>query len=751
MKILTDLKNLEKALWIKAFKKEVSQEEQGSAPIFRRKFFLSGKVIKASLVITALGIFEGRLNGNAISADKLAPGWTDYNKRVQYCSYDVSELICCGLNVLEVVLGYGWYAGTVGINPPGKIYKSCVPKLKYVLRVETENQIQVFFSDGSEEVCSEGGILYNDLYMGEIQDGRRGVWADKNFNNWKNVFTVRDKRRYLCPMIEESIRELMIIDAKQCVKLDKHTSIVNFAQNMVGVLRVKLKANRGVKVRFRHGEMLNKDGTLYVDNLRSAKATDYYICAGNGEIELFQPRFTVHGFQYAEIFCDDESFNLIEVQGVVIGNNLFRTGVFESNNELANRIYSNLLWGQRGNFLAVPTDCPQRDERQGWTGDAQVFCKTASYNYNTYEFFRKYLRDIRDGATKKGHICEVAPRIEKFEMCIPGWSDAIIIIPYTLYEIYGDKTVLFENIKTAENWVNYCKKHSKGFIRPDIGHGDWLNVNDDTDKSLISTAFFFRSTCLLAKAFVILGEFEKGYKYFNTAKKIKNAFEKKFITDRDLTCKSQASYVFALAFGLAENELYENFVNKLVDAIHKKDDHLSCGFMSISFLLPLLSKNGYHGLAVKLFLNETYPSWGYSVRNGATTIWERWNSYTKEHGFADIKMNSFNHYSFGSVGEWIYEYVLGIKCVEGGKGFKNWEFHPYVDRRLSEISGSYLTQYGKIEVNYKLENNNFKCSLLVPDNTTVIVNFREIDSELKTEKLSSGLHEFNLLYTKSTD
>lgn len=729
--------------WIKGVKGNRTQNKQGSAPYFRKQFKIEGTVIGASIFITALGLFRCYINGRDISDNVLAPSWTDYNKRVEYYVADISSLLQTGTNTLGVLLGNGWACGTVGINKPGKLYGVRVPHCKYSVFIKTAENSYVICSDGTEQIYSDGKIVYNDLYHGEIQDGRKlsVEEAEKRPALWTKCFLGKVKRDIAHDLaVEPPIQITEVLKPKFLKKIDAKTTIINFGQNMVGVISAKIKAKEGCKVRFRYGEMLNKDGSLYVLNLRSAKATDYYIC-GNKQYETFRPYFTIHGFQYVEFFCEDTEVELLEISAEVIGNNLVRTGIFRCGNKLVNQIYSNIIWGQRGNFLGIPTDCPQRDERLGWTGDAQVFCKTACYNYDSYLFFKKYLRDMRDSVCKHGKVHDVAPGIPKFSSGTPGWADACAIIPYILYQMYGDKNILRENYVMIENWINYCIKHSHGYIR---GHkkdyGDWLNVDDDANKKIVGTAFFYKSVCIYAEILKILGDELKANRFIDLSKKIKSVFFKNFIRNDTLQSNSQGDLILTVAVGLVENKCKERLIRALVENIKAKGNHFSCGFMSIGYLMPLLSDNGYHDLAVSLLLNETYPGWGYSIKNGATTIWERWNSYTKESGFYKNNMNSFNHYSFGSVGEWIYAYIAGIRPLK--EGFKEWLFKPFIDERVNDIQCKYLSAFGEIIVKYTFQNNIFSCKLIVPDNTKVHVDLSQILENHQEKILGPGTYCF---------
>lgn len=650
---------------------------------FRKSFTVHQKPKQAIAYVSALGVFELSINGNKVSNDILAPGWTDYEKRIQYMTYDIASYINEGQNEITAVVGEGWFAGNIAMA--GKHQYGDYP-LRFFMQVEGD------FSLTTDESWQGaiGAITYTDLIMGETIDGRITAM------NWQSVQCEMQFTQRLVAHIGESIQrteELKPIAVYQYE--DKH--IFDMGQNMVGYARFRMQGESGQKIVLRFGEMLNDDGSLYTENLRSAKQTDTFILSGQG-IEEYEPKFTFHGFRYVELSGAKDT-NKDTITGVVIHNNLGRTGSFSCSDDMVNRLWLNANWGQRGNFVSIPTDCPQRDERLGWTGDAQVFCKTACYNMGAAMFYEKYLQDMLDAQREDGAFTNIAPttKTDKVDWMRnagnSAWAEAGIIIPWTLYSMYGDRRVLEHCFDGMANYITFLKENSENLIYHGGEYGDWLNIDADTPKPLIGTAYFAYACELMDKICIII---DKPNPYKELTSQIKKAFVKKFVDeDGKMPNDTQTSYLLALKFHLVPEVLVSKIVHHLVEAIKARNYHLSTGFVGVSYLLPVLSDYGYTEIAYRLLLNKTYPSWGYSVVNGATTIWERWNSYTKENGFGDVGMNSFNHYSYGSVAEWMYGYAAGIKITDEAQ----FEIKPEIST-MDFVKASYQSIYGKVAVHW---------------------------------------------------
>ena len=703
-------------------------ERYGNAcPYFRKEFTLRDKKVrKAELWATAIGVFKAYVNGVEADGDYMSPGFTDYRKRIPWCRYDVTDKLK-SKNAIVLVAGDGWAVGYMG---------NAMYRQNYYRDVCVCAKITVVYEDGSKDeiltdeswLADTDEIVRTDNYMGEEIDHNRS--KDKKFylpdydyseGNWRKPECVTYGIFYSCLSEEIAPRiKVMHVLTPEVIRSDERIFRCDFKQNMVGVVRVRIKGERGTIVRVRYAEMLEKDGSLYTENLRRAEATDKFVLSGEGE-EEFRPLFTFHGFRFAELQITGKA-EVLSVLGEVMYSALEKTGEFTCSDELVNRVYQNVVWGQRGNFLSVPTDCPQRDERLGWTGDAQIFCGTAMFNMDCEKFYKKYIQDLIDSQRGNGTVGGVAPHVphtvyDDEECHMPdcaGWADAMAVIPYEYYLMYGNLQELRNHLYFVKSYVRTCEDWSDDCIRPaDPNWGDWLNVDCNTDKSLLSTAYFAFSTGLTVKMCEICADPEKEY-FEKLYERIKAAFRKKFLlSDGRLSCHTQTAYLLAHAAGvMSKEEIRAPFI----DTVHKAGDKLTTGFLGIKFLLPTLCDLDESGLAYKILCSREYPGWGYSAVNGATTMWERWNSYTVDKGFGDVSMNSFNHYSFGSVAEWMFKYCLGIRPEIDGAGFKKLTLRPAPDfsGKLTHAEGSYDSKKGKISVSWKVEEGKVKYFARVP-------------------------------------
>lgn len=717
------------------------------SPYFRRKFSVSGEVKKATLFISALGVFKVYLNGNAVSDDYLSPGWVDYSKKLPFVRYDITEKLSEN-NAVGIVLGDGWAVGHIGSNYTFK-------RNGYSDRIELTALIKIEYADGTvEEISTDnswkaasGEIRRSDIYMGEYADSRlsKGDFSTFNYDDsqWDNAEeTVFKFSRNL--YLEEVTIPPIVVKHTFKPKLISHNDgkyLYDVTQNIAGVLRCVFKGEQGAKVTIRHGELLT-DGALYTENLRKAEATDTYILSGKGE-ECFRPLFTYHGFRYAEITVSGVA-EIIDITAEAMYTDLTSTGDFSCSDEIVTKIYQNALWGQRDNFLNVPTDCPQRDERLGWTGDAQIFCQSAMYNMDCRKFYEKYLADIRDAQLGNGVIPAVAPlpHVGYYDYtghdAAAGWCEAIAEIPYCHYKMYADKKIIRDNLPALKKLLDYYETESPDFIRSGEGaYGDWLSLGNSTDLSVISTLYYARAAQLASKMCEIIGDYEEEY-YSNLYSKIKNAFRNKFIyADGKIKSDTQSAYVIAYSFGIIDiNEARKNLVRKF----EEDDGKLTAGFLGIKFLLPTLCDIGRSDIAYSLITNKDYPGWGYSVINGATTIWEHWDSYTNENGIKK-GMNSFNHYSLGSCTEWMYEYCLGIKPDVEKPGFAKVKFSPYFDLtgKINSAKGHYDTVYGRISAEWQKTDNYFEYKVSLPLET-------ECEFVFESMKVTNGKSENGSYY-----
>ena len=676
------------------------------------------------------------------------PGWTDYNKRIQYQTYDVTRLLQNGPNALGVVLGDGWYSGHVGLTG-GNNYGSQPRALVQMQITYADGTRETVLSDGSWKAAT-GPILSDDLLMGETYDARKelagwnmpgyndGAWQaaqalsmdDKALNERKQAASPSAQNAAFSPplLVSQPDQSVQVVDElkpRSVMQKPDGAYVFDLGQNMVGWARLRVHAEAGTTIRARFAEMLNPDGTIYTTNLRGAKATDYYTCRGDKE-EVWEPSFTFHGFRYVELTGLKSKPDLNAVTGVVITSAAPETGTFTCSSPLVNQLQHNILWGQHGNYLEVPTDCPQRDERLGWMGDAQIFVRTACFNNDIAAFMTKWTQDVVDAQSPEGGFSDVTPRMGDPADGAPAWGDAGVIVPWTIYECYGDTRLIAERYPAMQKWIEYIHKANPGLIwrnRANNNFGDWLNTGSDTPREVLSTAYFAYSTRLLSRMAQAIGKEDDAKQYEDLFQQIKAAFNAALVgPDGRIKGDTQTAYVLALRFDLLPEDKRKLAANYLVqDILDKRKGHLSTGFLGVGYLTPTLTATGHLDVAYRLLNNDTYPSWGYSIRHGATTIWERWDGWTEEKGFQDPGMNSFNHYSLGSVGEWMYASVAGIDLDPAHPGYKHILLHPHPGGGLTYARAAYDSIHGRIVSDWKLENGAFKYRIEVPANTTATV------------------------------
>jgi alpha-L-rhamnosidase len=715
------------------------------SPYLRTIFNVGRKVAAARLYVTALGCFEFELNGRRVGNDEFTPGWTNYHKRVQYLTYDVTAFLKPGANAAGAILGDGWYAGRVGWR--GRGYYGDRPKLRAQLALTyADGTVETVATNGAWKV-SFGPITESDIMAGETYDARRELpgWSTVDYDDraWLPATTFPAPAIELAPVLGPSVRvtqELKPVAApKKINNWPAPVWIYDLGQNMVGRVRLRVKAPAGRIIRLRFAEVLNADGSLYTENLRAARCTDFYTAKGDPAGETWEPRFTFHGFRYVEIdgLLGDESPLPDAITGVVMHSDTPRTGDFTTNDPLINQLQRNIDWGQRGNFLEVPTDCPQRNERLGWMGDAQVFSRTAAWNRDVAGFFNKWQRDIADSQGKKGQMPSVAPHIDGVEPDGgPAWADAAVICPWTMYLCYADKTLLEQHFDSLTRFIDYMEDQAKALIRshPDTkvwhGYGDWLaldgsgNPFGNTPKDLVGTALFCYSTDLVAKMARIIGRTKEAVRYQKLATGIRRAYQKRFLTDAGLAAGlTQTSYVLTLQFDLAPVALRPKLLAELVRDIEQRGNQLTTGFVGASYLPHVLTRFGRTDLAYKLLHQKKWPSWLYAVTQGATTIWERWDGWTQEKGFQDKGMNSFNHYAYGAIGSWLYAIVAGVDIDPANPAFKHIRLAPQPGGELTRARGNLTTPHGEIVSAWKLSPGRFEWEVTVPPNTTASATF----------------------------
>lgn len=776
-------------------------------PHLRKAFILPAPVVKARLYVTALGLFECSINGQRIGKDVFAPGWTDYDKRVQYLTYDVTDLLRQGDNVIGALLGDGWAVG----------YIAWLHRQNYVDRPQLLAQMEITLADGSTRTIVSDGtwsyqfgpITHSDFLEGEAYDARREMpgWDGQDFNaiDWLLVSTFQHSDIQLVTLngpTVQRIEELTpVVEPMNRATMGRKRFLFDLGQNMVGRVRFKGSAAEGTTIIIRFAEVLEPNGAPYYTNLRTAHATDYYTFKGDGE-ETWESQFTFHGFRYVEIEGYTGPISRETITGIVLHSQMEQTGEFSTSDPLLNQLQQNILWGQKGNFVDVPTDCPQRDERLGWTGDIQVFVRTAAYNMDVAGFMTKWAQDVADAQDTIGQIPPVVPKIKASFMDDggPAWADAVIICPWTIYLCYGDRRILENNYAVMSKFMTFLLDTSPGFIRcaPDYegwpGFGDWLSINANTPRDLIGTAFLAYDAGLMAQIAEVLGKREDAVKWQQLFADVKQAFGERYlkgskatpfsvplsearrmaeagdklshgnaktvdyglitseIFNTDLFTPTQTAYVLALHFNLLPDHLRSVATEELAADIERREMHLSAGFVGSPYLLHVLSDNGRIDIAYALLQQKTWPSWLYPVTQGATTIWERWDGWTGDNGFQTPEMNSFNHYAYGAIGDWMYQNVAGIQIDPTQPGYKHVIMHPQPDGELTSACGKLKTLYGELASEWKMVDGSFDWTIVIPANTSATVHLpvkesREITLNGKSESareylLEAGMYRF---------
>jgi len=720
-----------KASWV-GFGSEPTTKGSKPAQYFRKDFAAAKTIKSARVYVTAQGLYQLFLNGKKVSTDLFTPGWTSYKNRIQYQTYDVTTMLQAK-NSIGAIVGDGWFRGNIGWGNENGYYGSKLALLA---------QLQINYTDGTSETIgtdaswkvSNGPIVASDIYNGETYDAQKEIsgWANAGFNDsqWNKVSVVDQSKKILIAPQGAVVKAIEEIKPLKLLTTPKGETVFDMGQNMVGWVRLKVQGKKGDQVTLKFAEVLDKAGNFYTDNLRAAKCTDVYILKGEGE-EIFEPHFTFHGFRFVKIEGLPAQPSPDLITGVVIHSDMKPTGSFTCSDPMINQLQHNIQWGQKGNFLDVPTDCPQRDERLGWTGDAQVFSMTAAFNYNVAPFYTKWMRDVAADQSADGKVPFVVPDVLKGAGGSTAWADVAIIVPWTTYLTYGDKRILEVQYPSMKAWVEYMKSRAGEDLiwTGDFHFGDWLafaTTNSDypgatTEKDLIATAYYSYSSGLLAKIAGIIGQNDDAKKYAQLSDNIKKAFQKEFVTPAGrLVSHTQTAYSLALAFNLLPESLIPNAAKYLADDV-KKMGHLTTGFVGTPLLCKTLSAQGYEDLAFMLLNRKDYPSWLYPVTQGATTIWERWDGQKPDGSFQDVGMNSFNHYAYGAIGEWLYRYVAGMDIDPETPGYKHILLAPHPGGGLTNADAEFASLYGKVKSAWKLEGNDFVYEVTVPANTTATV------------------------------
>ncbi len=705
----------------------------GRVPFFANQFLIKKSVSSVRAFVTAKGAYEAQINGSHVGDSYLNPGWTSYNKHLQYQVYDVTKQIKQGTNEIQVQLGSGWFRSRLGWQNNQNYYGSQTALLW---------QLEITYQDGSKETVisdEKWQTGYTSIVSSEIYDGEH---IDTRIQSKiiGHAIEVAGNYAVLEAQINEPIKKQEVLGVKRVLTSPKGYKILDFGQNIVGWVKLNVKGKSGQKVVLRHVEMLDKKGEPYFENLRSAKALASYEL--NGEQQAIEPHFTFFGFRYVQVEGID--VNPGDYQAIALHSDMASTGSFETSNPLLNQLQSNIRWGQKGNFLDVPTDCPQRDERLGWTGDAEVFSRTASFNFNVNQFFAKWLKDLKADQFPNGAVPHVIPDILNKPNAGPeaqngaaGWSDASIIIPYNIYTTYGDKQILENQYESMKAYLNYVRGVAKNDLwNTGFQYADWLSYRVDdskgmigqksavTDNFLVAQCFFAYNAELMVKTARILGKTEDYKEFEKLQDRIKLQFQKEFMTANGrLISDTQTAYILALQFDMIPGNLRAAALERLVNNIKSYKYHLTTGFLGTPFLNPVLSRFGRNDVAYSLLLQDTYPSWLYPVKaHGATTIWERWDSMKPDSTFQDPGMTSFNHYAYGAIGDWMYRTIGGIDTEEfDGAGYKQIVIKPELGGKLTYAKTSLESPYGKVSTDWTVNTAAFTLKVEVPVNATATV------------------------------
>jgi alpha-L-rhamnosidase len=725
-----------KAKWVEPNVPDDSKVS-GPSPLLRRDFTLEEDVVRARAYATAHGMYELEINGTHVGDQVLAPGWTSYNKRLQYQTYDVTSLLKKGPNAIGATLGNGWYRGNLAWANRRNIYGERLGLLVQVVVTYRDGRQEVIGTDGSWK-SSTGPILMSEVYHGETYDARleKPGWSKPGFDqaSWSSVTVAPHRLDTLVAPEGPPVRRVETIKPVKILRTPAGDTVVDMGQNMVGWVQLKVQGPAGTTVTLRHIEVLDKQGNVYTANLRLAKQTVTYTLKGGGP-ETFEPHFTFQGFRYVAVDGYPGQLTLDSLAGVVVHSDMTRTGQFETSKPLVNQLQHNIAWGQKGNFVDVPTDCPQRDERLGWTGDAQVFSATAAFNMDVAGFFTKWLKDLAADQIDSGSVPHVIPDI----LSTPGspsagsaaWADSAVIIPWNMYSLYGDVRLLEQQYPSMARWVEYERTRAGADLvwDGDQHYGDWLafasTASDypgaTTGKDLIATAFFAHSTDLLSQAARVLGKTEDAAKYARLLGQVKDAFRREFVTGTARVGENtQTAYVLALHFDLLPEAQRAPAAARLARDVRERK-HLTTGFVGTPYLCQVLTRFGYLDEAYMLLNRETYPSWLYPVTQGATTIWERWDGQKPDGSFQDPGMNSFNHYAYGAVGEWMYRVMGGLDFDPAAPGYKRTLIAPRPGGGFTSAKVALDTMYGRAGSSWTARDGGLELSVDVAPNTTASV------------------------------
>ena len=732
-------------------------DKQSSKGTYVRGCFEVKKPMREAIAFaTGLGLYQFFLNGEKVGEDEMTPGWTSYRKHLLYQTYDVKNLLKEGTNVAGAMLGPGWYKGAMGLTKSRNNYGD---------QTGFAMQIHIRYEDGSEEDIltdetwkgCDSPIVFSEIYHGEIYDAslEREGWCSSVSpeGKWKDTVFVPFDVRVIQAQNGARVKMIDKVEAKRIFVTPKGEQVIDFGQNMAGRIHVTAHGKQGDIIYLKCFEVLDAEGNVYLDNLREARAEMKYTFARE-ETVTWHPRFTYMGFQYAQILSYPGTPKPENFTAYTLHSEMEPKGMLRTSNPLLNQLHHNFLWGMKGNFLDVPTDCPQRDERLGWTGDAQIFCRTASYLMNTYTFYKKWLHDLEMDQTEDGGVPHVIPNIEEGHTednwllsqsphSAAAWADAAVIIPWTMYLMYGDCEILRIQYNSMRAWIEFMREHSEDYIwNYKLQLGDWVALDAEkgsyfgaTPNDLTCTAYFAYSTGLFAKISKILGKTEaQEYQtlYQNIVKKFQDTF---FDAEGNLTSQTQTAHIVALYFKLVPEEYVSKITEQLKRLLEKENGHLVTGFVGTPYFCHALSQNGCVKEAYDLLLKEDFPSWLYQVKMGATTIWEHWDGLKPDGTMWSADMNSFNHYAYGAIGEWMYRVMAGLEVDEASPGFKRCIMEPKIGGSLKFVEGSYHSCYGEHRLKWQVDDGQVTVSVQIPANTTAEIRLSDVKELVQTDEL----------------
>lgn len=725
---------LEEAAWeadwiTPAWEEDVSISNP--SPYLRKEFKLSRAVKKARLYISCHGLYQVELNGTRVGDQEFTPGWTSYETRLQYQTYDITSQLVQAQNAIGIVLGDGWFRGNLGWVDGRNNYGEKLAGIAQIVVEYTDGSSETIVTDESWK-ASTGPILESDIYNGEVYDATLELegWSKAAYDDsgWDGVKKADISKQIL---IAPEGPPVQIINKLEPLTIEKREEgwLVDMGQNMVGWIRIKASGKQGDVITLRHAEVLDKEGNMYYDNLRAAKCTNTFYLKGGTE-ESFEPHFTFQGFRYVMVSGYPGELTADKIRGMVIHSAMEPAGTFVCSDTLINQLQHNIVWGLKGNFLDVPTDCPQRDERLGWTGDAQVFAPTACYNVDAASFYIKWLKDLAADQDEDGSIPHVIPNVLGHGGAT-GWADAGIMIPWAVYLDYGDVSVLENQYESMKEWIGYMQERAGENLiwEGDPHFGDWLSFASTrsdymgayTLKDLIATAYYSYSSHIVARTASILGQEQEAQYYAQLSERIKEAFNNEFVTATGrLVSHTQTAYTLALAFDMLDEETAKKSAEFLAGDV-EQFRHITTGFLGTPLISLTLTDIGRNDLAYKLLMRKDYPSWLYPVTMGATTIWERWDGQKPDSTFQNPGMNSFNHYAYGAIGKWMYQVVAGIGIDENNPGYKHIIIHPRPGGGLTSAVATHESMYGEIVSGWELEGEKLSMKAVIPANTTATI------------------------------